>query len=130
MNKSFYSIGLMSGTSGDGVDASLVVSDGVDKFDVIYNEYIEYSKEDFKDFHELKEKIINFEDIKKYSKELKNLEKKLTICNSIAVEKIKRKLLKQNNPKVDGTLVEQKQHKNLKVVGKKKVKNKTKNREY
>ncbi len=102
MNKSFYSLGLMSGTSGDGVDASLVISDGVDKFDVIYNEYIEYSKKDSKDFHELKEKIINFEDIKKYSKELKNLEKKLTICNSIAVEKIKGKLLQQkNHSKID-----------------------------
>ena len=102
MNKSFYSLGLMSGTSGDGVDASLVISDGVDKFDVIYNEYIEYSKKDSKDFHELKEKIINFEDIKKYSKELKNLEKKLTICNSIAVEKIKDKLLQQkNHSKID-----------------------------
>ena len=97
MNKSFYSLGLMSGTSGDGVDASLVISNGVDKFDVICNEYVEYSKEDYKEFHELKEKIINFEDIEKYTKELKNLEKKLTICNSIAVKKIKNKLLQQND---------------------------------
>ncbi len=97
MNKSFYSLGLMSGTSGDGVDASLVISNGVDKFDVICNEYVEYSKEDYNEFHELNEKIINFEDVEKYTKELKNLEKKLTICNSIAVKKIKNKLLQQND---------------------------------
>ena len=31
MNKSYYSLGLMSGTSGDGVDASLAISDGKNK---------------------------------------------------------------------------------------------------
>ena len=28
MSKNYYSLGLMSGTSGDGVDASLISSDG------------------------------------------------------------------------------------------------------
>ena len=40
-----YYIGLMSGTSFDGVDASLVKTDGVDNFTCIVNHYIPYSKE-------------------------------------------------------------------------------------
>ena len=35
MLKNYTSLGLMSGTSGDGVDASLITSNGVDKFQVI-----------------------------------------------------------------------------------------------
>ncbi len=35
MNKTFYSLGLMSGTSGDGVDASIISSDGHDEYEEI-----------------------------------------------------------------------------------------------
>jgi len=95
MNKSYYSIGLMSGTSADGVDASLANSDGKDKFDVINNEYFLYPQDIYDEFHQLKEKILNLEDIEKYSKNLKDLERKITLCNSTLVETIKSKLLKQ-----------------------------------
>tara|TARA_B100000965_G_C19537204_1_gene733920 strand:- start:360 stop:1433 length:1074 start_codon:yes stop_codon:yes gene_type:complete len=92
----------MSGTSGDGVDASLIISDGKEKFELIHNEYVGYSKDIFEEFHELKEKILIYEDITKYSKKLNELERKITICNSTAVKKIKDKLLKQkNNIKID-----------------------------
>ena len=39
MNKSYISLGLMTGTSADGIDASLVVSDGRNKFKVLHDEY-------------------------------------------------------------------------------------------
>jgi anhydro-N-acetylmuramic acid kinase len=35
MNKDYTSLGLMSGTSGDGVDASIIQSDGETKYNVI-----------------------------------------------------------------------------------------------
>ena len=63
MNKCFYSLGLMSGTSGDGVDASVAISDGKDKFDIIHEEYEEYSSDIYKEFHELKEKIIHSKEV-------------------------------------------------------------------
>ena len=39
MSKSYYSLGLMSGTSGDGVDASVIQSDGDTKYKEIKNKY-------------------------------------------------------------------------------------------
>ena len=35
MHKMFTSLGLMSGTSGDGVDASIINTDGIDQFEPI-----------------------------------------------------------------------------------------------
>ena len=42
MQKFYNSLGLMSGTSGDGVDASVIYSDGIKQFEVINNKYFEY----------------------------------------------------------------------------------------
>ena len=39
MHINYTSLGLMSGTSGDGVDASLISTDGVDFFESIKNKY-------------------------------------------------------------------------------------------
>ena len=35
MQKKYTSLGLMSGTSGDGVDASIIETDGINRLDVI-----------------------------------------------------------------------------------------------
>ena len=42
MKEKYTSLGLMSGTSGDGVDASMINSNGIDKFEVIKDQYFEY----------------------------------------------------------------------------------------
>ena len=42
MNKRYYSLGLMSGTSLDGVDASIILSDGEKKLEIIDNHYKKY----------------------------------------------------------------------------------------
>ena len=42
MSEQYTSLGLMSGTSGDGVDASIIQSDGETKFEVIKDKYYEY----------------------------------------------------------------------------------------
>ena len=45
MKESYFSLGLMSGTSMDGVDASIISSNGKDKYHSIYDEFYEYDKE-------------------------------------------------------------------------------------
>jgi len=42
MNKKYFSLGLMSGTSGDGVDASIIESDGIDQIKGLSNNYHPY----------------------------------------------------------------------------------------
>ena len=40
MQKNYTSIGLMSGTSGDGVDASIIYSDGINQYEVLKDKYL------------------------------------------------------------------------------------------
>ena len=67
MQKNYTSLGLMSGTSGDGVDASIINSNGIDEFEVIKDKYYEYDSNIYKNIHSLKEKIFNLSDLEKYS---------------------------------------------------------------
>ena len=57
MKKEYTALGLMSGTSGDGVDASIIQSDGNNSFKVIKDIYIEYDSEIYNNIHKLREKI-------------------------------------------------------------------------
>ena len=42
MKREYTALGLMSGTSGDGVDASIIQSDGQNKYKVILDKFYEY----------------------------------------------------------------------------------------
>ena len=58
MQKNWISLGLMSGTSGDGVDASIIETNGVTQYQLIKDKYYEYDSDIYKDIHNLKEKFI------------------------------------------------------------------------
>ena len=79
MSKEYTSLGLMSGTSGDGVDASIIKSDGQNKYNIILDKYFEYDSDIYKNIYKLKEKINNSKDLKILSKEIIDLEKKITL---------------------------------------------------
>ena len=93
MSKSYYSLGLMSGTSMDGVDVSIIQSDGEAKYKGILNKYFEYSKDIYEDLTKLRDKIKSSKDLKKFSKELKPLEREITLFHAKAVNEIVKKSL-------------------------------------
>jgi anhydro-N-acetylmuramic acid kinase len=88
MIKEFTSLGLMSGTSGDGVDASIIRSDGNNSLEIIKDEYFEYDHEIYDEIHGLKEIINNQKDLEKYEKRLKELETKITFFHAKAINRI------------------------------------------
>ena len=75
----------MSGTSGDGVDASIINSDGKGQFKVLINKYFQYTDDISENIYKLKRNINKIEDIKKYVSEINNLERKITLFHSKAV---------------------------------------------
>ena len=88
MREEFTSLGLMSGTSGDGVDASIIQSNGNTKYKVITDKYFEYESEIQQNIHILKEKIYNINSLKKFDKELADLERKITLFHAMVVNEI------------------------------------------
>jgi len=88
MSKSYYSLGLMSGTSGDGVDTSIIQSDGDTQYKVIFDKYFKYTQDIYENIHSLKNKINTSIDLKNLSKEIDTLEKEITIFHVKAVNEI------------------------------------------
>jgi anhydro-N-acetylmuramic acid kinase len=89
MQKKYTSLGLMSGTSGDGVDASVINSNGINQFEVIQDKYFEYDTDIYSSIHSLKEKIFKIEDLIKLSKELLDLERKITLFHAKIINDFK-----------------------------------------
>ena len=93
MNKIYYSLGLKSGTSSDGVDASIIKSDGENELKIIDNLYKKYDQNLKNSMHQLVNEIRNLEDLKKKSEELKKIERDLTIehanLSSLLIDKNK-----------------------------------------
>ena len=90
-NKLFTAIGLMSGTSMDGVDVSLIKSDGFNQFTNILDEYFQYNENLHQELIELRNLIININNLKQLSSRLKDLERKITIFHSKIVNEISNK---------------------------------------
>jgi len=91
MSKSYCSLGLMSGTSMDGVDASIIQSDGKTKYKAILDKYFEYPKSIYKNLTTLRDKIKSSKDLKKHEKQIKSVEKEITIFHAESVSKILKK---------------------------------------
>ena len=88
MSKFFFSLGLMSGTSGDGVDASIIQSDGDTEYKVILDKYFKYTQNIYNNIHTLKEEINDSKDLLNLSKKVQLLEKEVTLFHVNAVNEI------------------------------------------
>jgi len=87
-NKLYTAIGLMSGTSMDGVDVSLIRSDGFNQFTNILDEYFEYNESLQQELIELRNLIVNINDFKQYSSRLNKLEREITVFHSKIVSNL------------------------------------------
>ena len=97
MNKNFYCLGLMSGTSMDGIDGSIIYSNGSDNFEVIENFYYKYDNNFNNKLSNLRNKIINYKDLKYHDNDLNTLEREITILHAEFVDKI----LKNSNNEIN-----------------------------
>ena len=78
----------MSGTSMDGVDLSVIKSDGNDQFSSIYNIYKEFDDRLYGHLISLRGKINKSTDLKTYFEEIKDAEKKFTLFNSQLINEV------------------------------------------
>ncbi len=91
MSKNYYSLGLMSGTSMDGVDASIIQTDGKVQYKAILDSYFEYPKDIFQDLTKLRNKIKSSKDLKRFKKQIKSIEKEITLFHAKTVSEILKK---------------------------------------
>ena len=78
MNKSYNSLGLMSGTSGDGIDASVIETDGKTQYKVLKNQFFEYPFSITRQIHKLKEEITNPNELLTHSKDIELIAEQIT----------------------------------------------------
>ena len=86
MGKLYTALGLMSGTSGDGVDASIINSDGIDQYSEVINKYFKYDQKIYNNLHNLREKILKQNDLRKSENEINILEKEITLFHAKIVK--------------------------------------------
>jgi len=91
MNDLITSIGLMSGTSSDGIDASIIKSDGENEVHFIGNLFFPYDERIKLKIRSLKEKINLTIDIEKNQLEIISLEKEITFLHAKTVNLIIKK---------------------------------------
>ena len=101
MEKIYTALGLMSGTSMDGVDASIISSIDGFHYDEKFNRYFEYDKGLFQKISLIRDQIFTSKDLKKLSKELNSLEKEITLFHAKVVDDISNSAKKSNIPKLE-----------------------------
>ena len=91
MDKTINALGLMSGTSMDGIDASLIRSNGEKNIDIIGNLYLNYDSELKKSLAQITKKINSMSDLKLNFKEFNDIERKITLKHAEIGSKILKK---------------------------------------
>ncbi|MDA7810904.1 anhydro-N-acetylmuramic acid kinase [Candidatus Pelagibacter sp.] len=82
MEKFYTSLGLMSGTSMDGIDASIIRSDGENNYEPIFDKYFEYDEVIYSDLLNLRDKINSIKDLTTNSCQINEIERKITLFHA------------------------------------------------
>ncbi len=78
MSKFYYSLGFMSGTSLDGIDASIIKSDGEKFVEIIDNKYIKYNDKLRSKLAKIVDKCTSKDKFKKLSQTIRQVENEIT----------------------------------------------------
>ena len=92
MKKLITAIGLMSGTSCDGIDASIIKSDGESAFNLVGDCFFAYEEKIRIRIRKLKEKIDNVLDLETNRNEIYDLEREITFLHFKAINLLLEKL--------------------------------------
>ena len=76
----------------DGVDASIIQTDGKSKYKAILDKYFKYPQNIYDNLANLRDKIKTSRDLKKNQKKIKSIEKDITIFHAESVKKILKKI--------------------------------------
>ncbi len=91
MEKNLSALGFMSGTSGDGVDTSVISSNGKDITNITYNRFDPYPTSLSNKIYRVRENISEMQDLLKYASDIEELEIQITnfhadIANKVSSE--------------------------------------------
>jgi len=88
MGKIYTALGLMSGTSMDGVDASVIQSDGNTEFLIKFDKYFEYGDDLRKKIVNIRDKVLNVEDLINHTTLIKSITREITLFHANVVNEI------------------------------------------
>ena len=97
MGKIYTALGLMSGTSLDGVDASIIKSDGNRENSIISDNYFHYDDKFYNKLINIRDKVLAKDDLKLYSEEIQYLEREIVLFHARIVNQI----IKKSKIKID-----------------------------